>query len=824
MTWLGATILRRRCRGLRRLGRGAPTIGLFLLCGVGDVVAQEPAPFEFDPWYVLVPIDQPGGSAKIAEPRPAEEELLNQVPGKSGPDLSRVFEGKKSVTASWQVLDDSVRVGAVPELAAIDFTKLVPAGVPSNEASAYLYCRIRARAAATAQFRYGYDDAARIWLNGKLVSESSRPGAFEPLADTLTLDLVAGDNHLFVKVTNAGGAWRFRLRPIESKPLIGRAAAQQKVNIAIERGCEYLVSVQSRDGSWSHEDTRFPGGQTALCVYALLKSGISPRHQAIQRGVAYLKARPALHTYTAGCTLLALWALHDPANEDWISDLADELLSWQKSGMWAYPEGDEPDLSNTQYATLGLMAAAKSGVKIPAKAWRDLISQVLHYQGKPGGFGYHVVDAPRPTGSMTAAGVSVVAIAKDQLTDGNAKTLQGGGVFEQSLEAGSRWLAAHFTITGSPPNDPKAALDGHWGPYYLYGVERACTLLGVEKLGGSDWYWEGASWFLDIQGGQGDFPSAYGESEPNTCFALLFLSRATASFTGKGAERKDSMYQTDDSKSDVWLRASGDARLALWLGGFSKKAIDDFGWKAAGAKGIHIAKIEYLIDGEVAGTVDGNASVAWNGEKYPLQHVFEAAGKKRVAVRACLMIEPETEGGDPQTRELESSEVEVTVSEIAAPELIAQAAAATRNLIRASETKLTPSTQAADTPAPNAVDSRESSGWTCAPGDANPSITLEFERPLRANQLMLSGLGGRQNGLGDWDRATKVEVRINKADAPFVVMLDPSELKTTQCDLPRQVAVRVLEIKIVGRVMGKKYPGRVGFNEIALFFQAQSKK
>ena len=89
----------------------------------------------------------------------------------------------------------------------------------------------------------------------------------------------------------------------------------------------------------------YPGGQTALAVYALLKSGVSTRDQAVQRGIAYLHARPPLHTYTAGCTLLALWALHDDANSEWIAELADELISWQQTGLWAYPEG-EPDLSN----------------------------------------------------------------------------------------------------------------------------------------------------------------------------------------------------------------------------------------------------------------------------------------------------------------------------------------------------------------------------------------------------------------------------------------------------------------------------------------------
>lgn len=810
----------------RRLCRGASIIGFIAIFSIAGSTAhaQQPAALEWDPWYVLLPIDQPGGVAHIADARPVEEELSKHFYGRDGPDLSRVFQGKNSIVVNWTVVDESALVGALPEFALIDFQKLMPAGVPSNDASAYLYCKIRAQAPVTVKFKYGYDDAARIWFNGRLVGESARPIGFEPLADSLSLDFIAGDNQLFIKVTNATGPWRFRIVPTDTKPVAGRPAAQLKVNRAIERGCEYLINLQSRDGSWSYNDAAYPGGQTALAVYALLKSGISPRHQTVQRGIAYLRARPALKTYTAGCTLLALWAMHDHANDEWMAELADELLSWQKSGMWGYPEGDEPDLSNTQYATLGLLAAARSGVKIPTKAWHDLLNQVMRYQGKSGGFSYHIADVGNPTGSMTAAGESVLAIAKDQLTEGKTRAMQGEPLVDQALEAGSRWLAGHFTVSGSPPNDLKGALDGHWGPYYLYGIERACTLLGLERLAGSDWYWEGASWFLDLQGAKGDFSTAWGEGESNTCFALLFLSRATVSFTGKSAERKDSVYQTDDAKSDVWLRASGNSKLAMWLAGFSIRALSDYAWKAQDSKGLHVARVEYLIDGEIAATVKGNANVPWNGEKFSLLHNFESAGLKRVALRAWLVLEPETKGADPRTQALESPEVEIAVNEIAAPYFLAQAAAEARNLIRASETKVQVSTQVADTPMSAAIDGRESGGWSCAPDDKNPSITLEFERPLRANQVMFSGLGGRADSLGEWDRATKVELRVNKSEPPIVVTIDPDEFKTTHCDLIRPAAVRTLELRIVERATGKKYPGRVGFNEIALFFQPLSKK
>jgi hypothetical protein len=521
--------------------------------------------------------------------------------------------------------------------------------------------------------------------------------------------------------------------------------------------------------------------------------------------------------------LLALWALHDPEHFEWMADITDELLSWQRTGMWAYPDG-EYDLSNTQYAVLGMLAAARSGVKIPVKAWRDVLGQTLRYQGKSGGFGYRMGDVGNPNGSMTAAGLTVVAIAKDQLSEGNTKSLPGVSVIDTALSEGARWIGEHLTISGSPPNDPAAALEMRWGPYYLYGVERACTLLGLERLGGSDWYWEGASWLLDIQGDKGQFVTAYGEGEPNTCFALLFLGRATASFTGPGAAKRDMLYQTDDEKSLVWMRLSGDEQLSAWLGGFPKRIHDDYGWKSAQPRGLRVSKVEYLIDGEVAATVNGNAPRAWNEDKYPIRHTFKRSGSHRVSLQVYLMLEPATEGGDPGATTITSDEVEIVVNELADDYLLEQAAAGARNLVRKSETKAQASSQASDAPASAACDARESSSWTCTPEDKAPWISLDFEKQLRSNRVALSGLGGRLDNRGEWDRATRLELRINKSDPPIVVTPDSNERLKTVIELPRTQLVRTLEVRIIERATGSKYPGRIGFAEIELYYQAAGKR
>ena len=105
---------------------------------------------------------------------------------------------------------------------------------------------------------------------------------------------------------------------------------------------------------------------------------------------------------------------------------------------------------------------------------------------------------------------------------------------------------ATFGFAGAPPGalpPPAAGLqDGPWHGYYLYGLERAMVIAGKRYLGDHDWYREGAEILLEAQQrdgswskgtrkrakGRGNAATMAG-SDPltDTCFALLFLKRAT---------------------------------------------------------------------------------------------------------------------------------------------------------------------------------------------------------------------------------------------------------------------------------------------------------
>ena len=80
-----------------------------------------------------------------------------------------------------------------------------------------------------------------------------------------------------------------------------------QIDQAIAAGVEHLLDAQVRDGSWGVHPGQ-PGGQTGLCAYALLKSGVSPDHPSLQRAFAYLDGVTPAKTYAIGCMLLAYGA------------------------------------------------------------------------------------------------------------------------------------------------------------------------------------------------------------------------------------------------------------------------------------------------------------------------------------------------------------------------------------------------------------------------------------------------------------------------------------------------------------------------------------
>jgi hypothetical protein len=241
----------------------------------------------------------------------------------------------------------------------------------------------------------------------------------------------------------------------------------------------------------------------------------------------------------------------------WMKQGVDFLVKHQNGGSWRYPEGGF-DLSNTQYALLGLKAADRCGLKVPTSVWSQALDFLLAHQEETGrevdvranevrgdyrvewtekarARGFRYVKGgpappgapagprgggggPPPTGSMTTAGAAGLLICQSQLW----KSRKFGGEARAKTRAAIRdalaWMQENFAVE----SNPGMGFAHHY--YYLYGLERMGILAHTRFVGKHDWYGDGAELLLFEQGPDG----SWNEGDlVDTCFALLFLKRSS---------------------------------------------------------------------------------------------------------------------------------------------------------------------------------------------------------------------------------------------------------------------------------------------------------
>jgi hypothetical protein len=255
-----------------------------------------------------------------------------------------------------------------------------------------------------------------------------------------------------------------------------------------------------------------------------------------------------------------------------------------KPGSAPGPVGNRPpeppgermggDLSNTQYALLGLRSAWELGFRFDPEVWFKALTCMLQRQEKTGpkvnrfdvpaatdeiwgvkkrapvkgtavqvgrpefesrGWGYSKrLSRPEPYGAMTTIGVASLVICKFYLRHYPLMDPKMMERVNASIEDGCAWLATNFNIRDNAPwkdptvayKNPKPKIDG----YYMYGIERAGVLAGLAHFGEHDWYGLGARVLVDQQQPDGSWSCDMfyePKREISTCFAILFLKRAT---------------------------------------------------------------------------------------------------------------------------------------------------------------------------------------------------------------------------------------------------------------------------------------------------------
>ena len=225
-------------------------------------------------------------------------------------------------------------------------------------------------------------------------------------------------------------------------------------------------------------------------------------------------------------------------------------------------DGTANDQSNSQYAALGLRACYDAGIDLPpavidkAITWwkstqkaadgpaiklefKDASGKAVAVAGGKGQSG--VMDRPEDVmsdprgwcygrhdhkayGSMTAGAIGTLAIY-DYIKD-NDQGKKRSWRKDKDVVSGIAWIAKNFSVTYNPgPYEHANFAENSQSQYfyYLYALERAGMLFGTETMGDHYWYAEGAKVLCDIQKAGG----SWGDGTRDTCFAILFLKRAT---------------------------------------------------------------------------------------------------------------------------------------------------------------------------------------------------------------------------------------------------------------------------------------------------------
>jgi hypothetical protein len=623
-------------------------------------------------------------------------------------------------------------------------------------------------------------------------------------------------------------------------------ALQAKINVAIDSGVEWLKLNQNRDGCWQEFQPKYRNGLTALSAYALVKSGVKKDSHYIQRAVNWLKQVPCDEmTYSTGCTLMLLAALDDEEHLEWAEELTDFLVQTQggggSMGLWAYP-GSSWDLSNSQYAALGLRAADQLGVRIPKKTWQLLIDDTLSRQVEaqaidpPPGmegrsstgyrlapFCYRDPDTNGGTGSMTTAGIGILAIGIQGL-GGRTKYAP---MVKRANNYALNWLAINFDVSRSP--------GGGKHRYYLYGLERVGALLEIDRIGPYDWYEAGATNLTGSQGGNG----AWSNSPVETCYALLFLSRATASSAvsgrgGKGPKQKLT-YTAENKDSEIWLRGSGAETLTIWLSGFPDWVLKEFtpadDFVPDIARGLRLVSIEYSINNEVVARIPGDPTRAWRGERYPYRHTFKTRGDNEITACAYVLGPKAMPGDADGTVKIQSDSFNVPVEGLKEEWMLPASEAGARNLLNTIDVMAMVSSDSnrgkhADKEAEDlaralegakVVDGHEFTHWLCAPDDEKPTLTVNLARPVRARRLLLSPAGSSVPQAKSFDRIVKARVILNGEDKKAFEILFPKDtLQKAVIEFRKTERIRSFRVEILERVKQDKNHGMAGFSEVSL--------
>jgi hypothetical protein len=389
-------------------------------------------------------------------------------------------------------------------------------------------------------------------------------------------------------------------------------ASPAKVQAAIDAAIKHIYS-QQKEGTWEKAPKRVKegddkdpvgkivgsqwGGQTALAVLALLAAGENPQSEQLLKPIQFLMKAELVGTYAIGIRMQVLMFLPEtPETRAVMRRDVEQLFRMMRKkgagkGFYGYDEkGGSFSLSRSQYAVLGMWAAAQSGQEIPDSYWKECERAWTEAQEADGGWRYVPKKATYPTtAGITAVGIATMFIIQDQLY-GNRGTDCVKSVELPAIEKGIDWLVKHYDRVS-----PATKVEREYPCPNLYAIERVGVAGGLKYFGNIDWYKQGAAYLLSKQKKDGSWGGGLSIFS-DTCFGVLFLSRGRAPVIFNKLD-----YLADAKEaSGAWNRRPRDiANVTRWIGRSSER---DYNWQIvnldAPIADWHDAPILYLAGSE----------------------------------------------------------------------------------------------------------------------------------------------------------------------------------------------------------------------------------
>lgn len=332
----------------------------------------------------------------------------------------------------------------------------------------------------------------------------------------------------------------------------GQFGRPADVQAAIDKAVEWLYTQHKGERHWEIDPAnhRNYGGYTALVVYALLMADEEPKLNGdLSRAIYFMMNHNMTGVY-GRCFRIHAWEVM-PRRERYRQTLTQDV-SWirkagTRHGFWGYTAtgkdvipGSRLDMSTTLAGGLGLwIGEAVGGISAKQVYWERTARALIDHQLEDNGWSYNPATMTKSTGSMTAAGLTLLHASYPHLGDVTKKQA------DKAIERGMKWMDENF----SPTTNVNKGGRHH---YYFAAVQHVGLFSGRKEFKELDWYDAIAEHLLKSQTAAG----SWGTGVSDTAFAIAFLCRGGIVYEGSEHEE---FHTESESESESETEAEDEA-------------------------------------------------------------------------------------------------------------------------------------------------------------------------------------------------------------------------------------------------------------------------